>query len=260
MSSGLHLYVPRKLVDQTIEFLDLPAEMGATKRDRIAKLEIDKQCQRLYTVYRDTQRSAKRERCAIYWSPVDTYALYTLTSCQYLSRNAANRALRDLNIVEAELAKLRPSELATYNKFVLFLESLTAAPRKLPIAKFHKRLEQWAASFNGDQQEYMLALLKQFVPGKTSGLAATTDASTGFLARSVTDAVTRVRSATHPAIRARFAERYNFIVTQWEELVKHPEPPTITTSATPLPPPLPSVAPVVQPATVCSTASVAPVV
>jgi hypothetical protein len=203
----MNLYIPRKLIDLTSEILEI-TERPVAEQQKLAIKEIYRQCHRIFDLYDDRKSgNARRQRRALYWNQIDTFALYTLTSCQDLSKEAVNRALRDLSVVEAALAQMTPSEVRVYNKFSLILESLTKPPRKLSIAKFTKRIKDWVRNFTPEQVEFLVKLIEQGLVVK---------AETEFIYRSVNDAIKRIKGTLHPTIKERLSERLQYIIAQFK--------------------------------------------
>ena len=226
----MNIYIPKRLVESAIEIIGITGKTDAEKQKKAVNA-IYKQCRRIYYLYLDTDKG-KKPKHALYWSQIDTFALYTLTSCQILSKRAVDRALHDLECVEAMLVRLPPEDQQVYNRFALFVESLTAPPRKLTINKFKTTLQQWCDTFSLGQLKFLALLVDTYVSfrplashkeeskDEPDAAAVAADLSPrGFLAKSARDAVSRIRAAAHKTIQERFRERMQFIAGQLQLII-----------------------------------------
>ena len=210
----MSLHIPRKLLDLTAETLGITHKKQADQENQ-AKKEISNQASRILQAY-----SGKRIHRAVYWSPIDTYALYTLTACQYLSNSAIDMAAKDLELVEANLAKMPPDEQQVFNSLVLFLDSLSQPPRKQTVSKFNRVLQDWVDRFSLGQLQFLQKLLATQHEAKSGDKKEQKDDDPidDFLTRAVHDAIRRVRQNTVQAIKSRFNERLMFIRGRLDEL------------------------------------------
>jgi hypothetical protein len=202
-------YFAPAIVEEATAFLDIGGDDEREKQAHTLR-ELTQRVKRIYKLY--TAQPSKRG--ALYWDKLDTLALYSITSNEQFTRRQADRALSDLERVEAFCDKMPQVRVDVYNDLALYVEMMA---RRMTSNEFNVSIADFVAPYSPQALEF----LRKLVSFAFERLAREADEKKAqdtrisdmhrFLVKSVQDLVRRIKaSIRNPQLRNVFMARLEY--------------------------------------------------